>query len=175
MNLQLIDCTHDAHAEQILFMLNHAIAHTTALYDYHPRPLAAMHAWFEAKASHGHPVIGAASPQGELLGFASWSAFRPFAAFKYSVEHSVYVHPEHPGEGIGSLLLKTLVERARKHDLHALVGAIDADNAASIRMHEKLGFTHAGTIRQAGYKFGRWLDLAWYQRILDTPAHPQDG
>jgi phosphinothricin acetyltransferase len=55
------------------------------------------------------------------------------------------------------------------------VGAIDAGNAASIALHLKLGFTHAGTIRHAGFKFGRWLDAAFYQLILDTPADPRDG
>ncbi|MHB8766428.1 MAG: GNAT family N-acetyltransferase, partial [Deferrisomatales bacterium] len=110
-----------------------------------------------------------------LLGFATYGVFRAWPAYKYSVEHSVYVHPSHRGRGLGRVLLAALVARARAQGVHVLVGGIDADNRASRALHEALGFSHAGTIRQAGFKFGRWLDLAFYQLVLDTPAHPVDG
>jgi len=67
------------------------------------------------------------------------------------------------------------VALAGEHDVHVLVGGIDAANGASIELHKRLGFEHAGTVRQAGFKFGRWLDLAFYQLILQTPAAPVDG
>jgi phosphinothricin acetyltransferase len=171
----LVDCTFEAHAEAILDILNDAIVHSTALYDYVPRPPASMVGWFDTRRERGHPVIGAVGPDGVLAGFASYGPFRAWPAYKYSVEHSVYVHREHRGRGIGRALLQRLVERAREQRLHVLVGGIDVANAASIALHESLGFTHAGTIRQAGFKFGRWLDLAFYQLLLDTPARPVDG
>ena len=65
--------------------------------------------------------------------------------------------------------------QAQQQQLHVMVGCIDADNAASIQLHQKLGFTHSGTIQQAGFKFDRWLDAAFYQLTLTTPLHPQDG
>jgi phosphinothricin acetyltransferase len=96
-------------------------------------------------------------------------------AYKYTVEHSVYVHPDHRGRGLGRVVMQELVALARRREVHALVGAIDASNAASITLHERLGFRHVGTLPQVGFKFGRWLDLAFYQLLLDTPAQPQDG
>jgi phosphinothricin acetyltransferase len=71
--------------------------------------------------------------------------------------------------------LQALIARARAHDVHVLVGGIDAANSASIALHTQLGFTPCGVVRQAGFKFGRWLDLAFYQLILETPAQPVDG
>ena len=117
-------------------------------------------------------VVGAA---GTLLGFGSYGAFRAWPAYKYTVEHSVYVHRDHRGRGVGSRLLQEILARAVQQGVHVLVGGIDASNEGSITLHVKSGFEHAGTIRQAGFKFGRWLDLAFYQRILETPADPVDG
>jgi L-amino acid N-acyltransferase YncA len=172
---RLVDCTQVRHAAAILDILNEAIVNSTALYDYRPRPLSAMDAWFDAKAKGGFPVIGCEGDDGQLLGFASYGSFRAWPAYKYTVEHSVYVHRDHRGRGVGRQLLEALIERARQQDLHVMVGGIDAENAASIALHEVLGFVHTGTIRQAGFKFGRWLDLAFYQLILQTPCAPVDG
>jgi L-amino acid N-acyltransferase len=173
--MELLDCTHAAHAAPILAIFNEAIAHSTALYDYKPRSLDSMVGWFNAKEAGKFPVIGAVDAAGVLLGFASYGTFRAWPAYKYSVEHSVYVHKDHRGHGLGRILMQVLIERAQTRDVHVMVGGIDATNTASIAMHEKLGFTHAGTIAQAGFKFGRWLDLAFYQLRLPTPLQPVDG
>ncbi|AOB32354.1 acetyltransferase [Bordetella sp. H567] len=171
----LVDCSHERHAGAILDIFNDAILTSTALYDYQPRTAATMQAWFEAKRKGGFPVIGFEDDAGVLMGFASYGTFRAFPAFKYSVEHSVYVHRDFRGRGLGEALMRALVERARDQQYHLLVGAIDSTNQASCALHEKLGFTHAGTVRQAGFKFGRWLDVAFYQLLLDTPDQPVDG
>ena len=173
--MHLIDCTYEKHAPAILAILNEAIVNSTALYDYTPRSQESMIKWFEGKAAGAYPVIGMVSDEGELLGFASYGTFRAFPAYKYTIENSVYVHAAHRGKGIGKILLKRLVECATIQDYHVIVAAIDKQNAQSISLHEKLGFTHAGTIAQAGFKFGRWLDLAFYQLILKTPGQPEDG
>ena len=173
--MNLIDCTEARHAVPILDILNEAIVNSTAVYDYAPRPASSMPAWFAAKRAGGFPVLGVEADDGTLLGFATYGTFRGWAAYKYTVEHSVYVHAAHRGRGLGETLLAALVERARAQDLHVLVGGLDASNAASIALHRKLGFTHAGTIAQAGFKFGRWLDLAFYQLRLETPQSPVDG
>lgn len=172
---RLVDCTLEQHGAAILDILNHAIVHSTALYDYRPRPPESMQGWFAAKHAGGFPVIGAVDEGGVLLGFASYGTFRAWPAFKYSVEHSVYIHHSQRGRGLGQTLMQALIARAEAQGLHVLVGGIDAENTASIRLHEKLGFRHAGTIREAGYKFGRWLDLAFYQLRLATPDRPFDG
>jgi phosphinothricin acetyltransferase len=173
--MRFVQCTRDAHAEQILAILNEAIANSTALYDYKPRTRANMAGWFDAKQAGRFPVIGALDDDDRLAGFASYGTFRAWPAYKYSVEHSVYVHVDHRGKGLGRLLMQRLIAAAIEQQYHVMIGAIDVSNVGSIRLHLQLGFEHAGTIRQAGFKFGRWLDVAFYQRVLETPADPVDG
>jgi len=173
--MQIIDCSHARHADPILAILNDAIVNSTALYDYVPRPPESMVGWFRAKEDKAYPVIGVESDAGELLGFASYGPFRAWPAYKYTVENGVYIRRDHRGEGLGRLLMKELIERARAQDYHVVVAGIDMENAASIALHQALGFAHAGTIRHAGFKFGRWLDLGFYELRLDTPVAPCDG
>lgn len=173
--MDFVECTLAEHGAQILAILNDAILTSTALYDYEPRPPEAMTAWFAARAAGGFPVIGAVDDAGRLAGFASYGTFRAWPAYKYSVEHSVYIHRDQRRRGLGAELMRRLIARARAQDKHVLIGGIDVDNAASVALHQRLGFTHAGTIHHAGFKFGRWLDLAFYQLTLDTPTHPVDG
>jgi L-amino acid N-acyltransferase YncA len=173
--MTIIQCEPQRHAAQILSIFNDAIVNSTALYDYRPRTAEMMQAWFEAKAKGNFPVIGAQGDGGELMGFASFGSFRAWPAYKYSVEHSVYVDARFRRRGVGRRLLEEVIEAARVRDYHALIGAIDASNQPSLALHERLGFTHCGTIRQVGFKFGRWLDLAFYQLILATPLQPIDG
>jgi phosphinothricin acetyltransferase len=172
--MTIADCDR-SRAPEILAILNDAIEHSTALYDYQPRPLSAMAGWFDVKERGAYPVIGAIDDSGRLLGFASYGQFRAWPAYKYSVEHSLYVAAGHRGQGIGTALLTAILERARTQQYHNVIGGIDADNAASIALHERFGFERCGLIRHAGYKFGRWLDLAFYQKLLETPTEPRDG
>jgi L-amino acid N-acyltransferase len=172
--MNLIHCD-ESYSQQILAIFNEAILNSTALYDYHPRSLESMTGWFAAKRKGNYPVIGAVSESGELLGFASYGVFRGWPAYKYSVEHSVYVAASHRGKGIGKRLLQRILEEAEAQDYHVLVGGIDSQNTVSIALHRTLGFQYAGTLRQVGFKFGRWLDLDLYQMILKTPTGPVDG
>ncbi len=173
--MHLVTCSEERHADAILAIFNDAIANSTALYDYVARPRSAMTSWFADKQASGHPVIGFEDAAGELLGFATYGMFRPRPANKYSMEHSVYVAPAHRGKGLGRLLLQAIIDEAARRDVHTLVGGIDLENTASIALHESMGFERAGVIRHAGFKFGRWLDLVFYQRLLDGPANPVDG
>jgi L-amino acid N-acyltransferase len=173
--MQFIQCNYAAHAIAILDIFNEAIVNTTAIYDYAPRTIDHMLTWFNAKAASNYPVIGAIDEQGELRGFATYGIFRDRPAYKYAIEHSVYVQIDHRGQGIGRSLMQQLITIAQQQEYHTLIGGIDMHNAASIALHEKLGFTHAGTIKQSGFKFGQWLDLGFYQLVLATPEHPIDG
>ncbi|MDD3352450.1 GNAT family N-acetyltransferase [Zoogloea sp.] len=175
MDVRFIPCTLEAHGEAILAILNEAIVTSTALYDYRPRTPESMLAWFASKVAGAYPVIGAVDGAGSLLGFASYGPFRAFPGYKYTVEHSIYVHRDHRGRGLGRALLEHLVEAARQRDVHVLVGVIDMANRGSIALHEQLGFVHAGVLHQVGFKFGGWLDVGFWQRTLDTPADPRDG
>jgi L-amino acid N-acyltransferase len=169
---RLVQCTEEQHALQILEILNEAIVNGTAVYDYKPRPASSMGPWFRTKVASNFPVLGAEGENGQLLGFATYGAFRAWPAYKYTVEHSVYVRHDMRGRGIGTLLLSNLIEAAKERDVHVLVAGIDASNRASIALHEKHGFRHAGTVRECGFKFDRWLDLSFYELTLATPAHP---
>jgi L-amino acid N-acyltransferase len=181
--MQLITCTYEMHGKAILEIFNEAIINSTALYDYHPRTLASMVTWFETKQAGNFPVIGIVDAtdcqrqtKGQrLLGFASYGQFRAWPAYKYSIEHSVYVHKDFRGQGIGLILMQQLIEIATAQQYHTLIGGVDLTNTASIALHLKLGFKHAGTIEQAGFKFGQWLDLGFYQLLLATPDSPVDG
>ena len=173
--MQIIQCSYERHAAAILDIFNDAILHSTALYDYQARTMDNMVSWFNNKEAGNYPVIGIESESGELMGFASYGSFRAYPANKYTLEHSVYVANAHRGKGIASLLMQRLIELAQEQNYHTLIGSIDASNQPSIALHEKLGFTHSGTIRHAGFKFGDWLDLAFYQLLLPTPFQPIDG
>ncbi len=173
--MKVVQCEQKRHAGAILAIFNEAIANTTALYVYEPRTMGMMTEWFEAKLKGKYPVIGMESDLGELMGFASYGTFRAWPAYKYSVEHSVYVDTRFRRRGVGKRLVEEIITAAKGQDYHVLIGGIDATNAASIKLHGELGFTHCGTIRHAGFKFGKWLDLVFYQLILSTPSEPVDG
>jgi L-amino acid N-acyltransferase YncA len=160
------------HAPEILAIFNEAIATSTALYDYEPRTLASMGKWFETKESGNFPVIGSFAADGSLAGFATYGTFRAFAGYKYSVEHSVYVRADKRGHGLGKILLAAIIQAAHDQDYHVLIGGIDSANHGSIHLHLQAGFSHCATIKEAGYKFGAWRDLLFYQLILPTPQVP---
>ncbi|MEZ4629284.1 MAG: N-acetyltransferase family protein [Deinococcales bacterium] len=176
--MKIVECTFDRHAKQILDIFNEAIIHSTALFDYKPRSEASMVGWFEAKQRANFPVIGIEDDENEakpLIGFASYGTFRAWPAYQYSVEHSLYVHKDYRGRGIGKMLMSELIHAAKVQNYHLMVGGIEATNISSIKLHESLGFTHAGTIKQAGFKFSRWLDLSFYQLLLPTPETPNEN
>jgi L-amino acid N-acyltransferase len=159
-------------AGAILAILNDAIVNTTAVWDYRPRAPESMSAWFDTKEANGFPVIGVVDGAA-LCGFATYGTFRAWPGYKYAVEHSVYVDSAYRRRGYAKLLVRELLRIAAEQDYHTVIGGIEADNLASLRLHEQLGFVPCGTIRQAGYKFERWLDLVFMQYLLPTPAHPR--
>lgn len=171
----IVECTFEHHADAILEIFNEAILNSTALYDYKARTAQNMVGWFEAKRTGGFPVIGVEDSDGVLLGFGSYGSFRAWPAYKYTVEHSVYIHKDHRGKGLGRVVMQQIIDAAKRNNVHALMGGIDATNSGSIALHERLGFRHVGTLPEVGFKFGRWLDLAFYQLLLDTPAQPTEG
>lgn len=150
----------------ILDIINYNILNATALYDYTIRTLEQQEAILEAKLLSGFPVI-VAENNGEVVGFGMYSEFRFREAYKFTVEHSVYVHQNSQGLGIGKLLLTELIQLAKKQGLHTMIGVIDAENQNSIAFHHQFGFKTVGIIKESGFKFERWLDSVFVQLILD--------
>ncbi len=157
----------------ILAIYNDAVINTTAVYTYKPHTLEMRMRWFKEHREAGLPVF-VCEEGSTVAGFATYDPFRPWPAYKYSVEHAVYVHPAFRRRHIGARLMETLVEAAESAGYATLIAGIDADTAPSIRLHEAFGFAFAGRIVRAGYKFGRWLDLVFYQKLLTGPQRPQE-
>lgn len=149
-------------------IFNDAVLNTTAIWMDNVVDLANRQAWFAARAQQGYPILVAENAAGEVVGYASFGDWRPFDGFCHTVEHSVYIRVDQRGKGLGPQLLTALIERAKACDKHVMVAAIESGNAASIGLHQRLGFTITGQMPQVGCKFGRWLDLTFMQLIL-TP------
>lgn len=160
------------HAEEkdllaILEITNFEILQGTALYHYKQKTLEDLQEWFLKKQENNRPVF-VVEQQKVVIGFGTYDSFRAFEGFKYSVEHSLYIHKQFRGLGLGKLLLKELISQAKKDKLHNMIAGIDAANKASISLHYNFGFKETGRLPGIGFKFERRLDLVFMQLILDN-------
>lgn len=160
--------------EGILNIYNDAIINTTAVYAYQAHTIDQRIKWFKDKRQEGYPII-VFEKESKVAGFATFGSFRAWPAYKYTIEHSVYVSNEFRKEGIAKKLLEEIIKIADEREYETLVAGIDAANGPSIKLHERLGFEYSGTIKKAGFKFGKWLDLAFYQRKLSGPRSPVES
>jgi len=151
--------------ESIMAIFNHAIEHTTAVYNYEPYSFEMMQEWYLAKINKGRPIL-VYEQDNKAIAFATYDNFRLRPAYQFSVEHSVYVDINYRKNGIAKALMLKLIELAQAEGIHTLIGGIDAENAVSADFHEKLGFKEVAHLAQVGYKFNRWLDLKFFQLIL---------
>lgn len=158
---------------EILEIFNHAIEFTTAMYDYKTHTLDQRKIWYMDRRDRNLPVI-VYEKDGQVVGFASYGSFRPQEAYKYTVEHSVYIHSDYQGIGIGGLLLNEIINLADKQEFASIIGVIDASNERSIILHNKFGFQQVGYLKKAGYKFGTWLDVVLLQKFLTGPQTPKE-
>lgn len=150
----------------VLQIINHEILHSTSIYDYKPRTLEQQVIIYREKKNKDFPFIVAEKNE-KVVGFGTYGAFRFKDAYKFTVEHSVYVHQDYTGNGIGSALLKELIEIAKLQKMHTIIGVIDSENMGSISFHERMGFKRSGHLKETGYKFDRWLDSVFVQLILE--------
>jgi len=155
----------EEHLPGILAIHNHAVAHTTAIWNETPVDLENRRAWWRGRLDAGFPVL-VATDGDAVLGYASYGPFRPFDGYRLTVEHSVYVAESARRRGLASALLRELEARARAAGLHAMIGGIAGDNGASLRLHAGLGFIETGRLPEVGQKFGRFLDLVFMQKLL---------
>jgi L-amino acid N-acyltransferase len=159
--------------DEMLVIYNDIILNTTAVYDYKPHTMDMRREWFRTKQQQGFPVF-VADENGKVIGFSSIGPFRAWAAYRYSVENSVYVAADQRGKGIGKKLIPPLIEAAEQLQMHTIIAGIDATNDASIGLHHQFGFKEVAHFKQVGYKFGRWLDLTFMQLMLKTPQEPEE-
>jgi len=143
---------------------NHYVLTSTCTYQEEPETSDARAAWF---AAHGptHPIT-VAMVDDVIVGWGSLSPFHRRAAYRHTVENSVYVSPDHHRRGIGRMLLADLIDRARAAGHHSILALIDAEQQPSIALHAQLGFQNVAFLREVGYKFGRWLHVSYMQRLL---------
>ena len=152
-------------AEAIRSIYNPEVLESTVTFDLVPRSIEDQMAWLDEHAG-GHPAIVATDADGEVLGFASLSPYRPRAAYSTTVEDSVYVRRDRRGSGVGAALLGELVRLGTAHGFHSAIARIVGNHEASIALHSRCGFATIGTEREVGRKFGRWLDVVLMQRML---------
>jgi L-amino acid N-acyltransferase YncA len=165
MNLQ-VRAASSADLPAILEIYNHAVLHTTASYDYEPRTLEHRQAWFESHQQTNLPVYVGCLEDGNVVGWSSLSRFHDRAGYRFTVENSIYIAEPHRGKGIGGRLLAPLIEAAEERGLRAIIAGIDGENAASVRLHAKFGFEQVGRLKRVGFKFGRWLDVIYMEKLL---------
>ena len=150
--------------EAINDIYNHYVLHSTCTYQEEPEPMEGRRSWFEHHGAQ-HPVTVAVEA-GRVLGWGSLSAYHARSAYRRTVENSVYVRHDCHRRGIGTLLTLDLIDRARASGMRTIIAGIDGEQAASLALHAKLGFEKAGHLKQAGFKFGRWLDVVYMQLML---------
>ncbi len=145
---------------------NHYVIHSTCTYQEEPETIEDRREWFH---HHGekHPVT-VAEFNSQIVGWGSLSAYHQRSAYRHTVENSVYVHHQHHRRGIGSLLLRDLIERSQQLGHRAIIAGIDGDQPASVALHAKFDFEKVGRFKQVGFKFGRWLDVIYMELLLDT-------
>ncbi len=153
----------------ILAIYNDAVLHTTASYDYEPRTLEQRFEWFDAHQREDFALFVAEADGGEIVGWSALNQYHDRVGFRFTTENSIYVAEAWRGCGLGRRLLGPLVEAAETRGLRAIIAAIDATNEASIRLHARFGFEKVGHFRQVGFKFGRWLDVVYMERLIGNP------
>ncbi|WAL81774.1 GNAT family N-acetyltransferase [Pandoraea sp. XJJ-1] len=157
----------DADLPAIRDIYNDAVEHTTAIWNEVLVDVDNRREWLAARVARGYPVI-VAERDGKVAGYASFGDWRAFDGYRHTVEHSIYVDKNARGGGVGETLMRALIERARAIGIHVMIASIEAQNAPSIRLHEKLGFLTVGTFSEVGTKFGRWLDLTCMELRIEA-------
>ena len=161
---QLCDAT-EADLPGLVTIYNDVIASSTAIFSSQPVTLEERLKWWQGRIAQGYPLLIARDARG-VAGFATFGDFRAWPGYRFTVEHTVHVRADGRGLGTGSALLRALLTRAAALGKHVMIAGVDAENAAAIRFHERLGFTRAGQLREVGHKFDRWLDLVFLQRSI---------
>jgi phosphinothricin acetyltransferase len=145
----------------------HHVLHGAGTFEEVPPSVEDMGAHFAHVTGRGWDWLVAAGPTG-VVGYAYYAPFRDRSAYRMTAETSIYVRDDVRGQGVGKALVAALIEAAGRKGFKRMVAVIgDSENAGSIGVHASLGFRHSGVLREAGYKFGRWVDVVFMQRSLE--------
>ena len=147
-------------------IFNHYVECSSATFRTVPETQAERRAWFEGR-TEAHPALTAESA-GEAIGWAALTPWKATGGYRHAVELSVYLREDARGKGVGKLLLAGLIERARAAGHHAMLGGVCTEQTASVRLHLSMGFTQVAHLREVGFKFGRWLDVAYFEKLLQS-------
>lgn len=154
----------EADCSAINGIYNYYVLHSTTTYQTEPEPLENRYTWLASRGPQ-HPVT-VAEIDGSIVGWGALSRFHARAAYARTVENAVYVSHEHLGQGIGKAIVIDLLARARQLGHHTVIALVSAEQSASLALHEKLGFTRAGLLKEAGFKMNTWLDVVYLQKML---------
>ena len=172
----IIRAAEPADAESLAAIYGHHVLHGLGTFEERPPSPAEMEGRRTAIADQGLPYL-VAEDAGRVLGFAYAAPFRPRAAYRYTVEDSVYIAPDAIGRGVGRAVLSAVLEACEALGVRQVVAVIgDSGNTASIGLHSALGFAHSGVGKSFGFKHGRWVDIVWMQKALNGgDTRPPDG
>ena len=172
--MQIRDAT-PADLPEIQAIYAHHVLHGTGTFEEEPPSIEEMAVRYRKVVDHGWAWLVASDATG-VLGFAYYSQFRDRSAYRYTAEDSIYIRDDVRGQGVGKALGARMIDIATQAGFRTMIAVIgDSENVGSIGVHASLGFQHVGTLRSAGLKFGRWLDVVQMQRTLgagdtDIPA-----
>jgi phosphinothricin acetyltransferase len=163
-----VRAAHDADADAITRIYAHYVLDSTATFEIEPPDAAEMSRRRADVQQQNLPYL-VAEFNSAVVGYAYATPYRPRKAYRFTVEDSIYLHPEHTGKGLGKMLLAALIEECAQSGAQQMIAVIGgSDNAASIRLHESFGFHHVGILQSVGFKFDRWLDTTLMQKALTT-------
>ena len=151
-----------ADLDEITAIYNEILTNSTAIYSDRPATLEERIAWWRTRLDQGYPVLVAVEAT-RIAGYATFGDFRSWPGYRFTVEGTVHIHCASRGMGVGSALLRLLIDRAAAINKHSMIAGVDSENVASLRFLERFGFERAGHLREVGYKFDRFLDLIFLQ------------
>jgi L-amino acid N-acyltransferase YncA len=160
----------EADFDEVTAIYNEILTNSTAIYNDVPVSRANRLELWQSRLQLGYPMLVAVDA-GQILGFATFGDFRPWPGYRFTVEGTIHIHASARGKGVGTQLLKQLVERAAALGKHSILAGVDSGNEASLRFLERFGFRHVAYFPEVGYKFGRFLNLRFLQYWLTPPIH----